>query len=101
MRLTYPTELPITAHKEEIVRVIREHQVLVLAGETGSGKTTQLPKMCLEALGHNVPGRRPLIGVTQPRRVAALSIARRLAQELEIQYGREVGSKIRFSDETS
>src|SRR5690349_9849202 len=104
MRLTYPSDLPITAHKEEIIRTLREHQVLVLAGETGSGKTTQIPKMCLEALASHLPlspNHLPLIGCTQPRRVAALSIARRLAQELDVQYGREVGSKIRFNDQTS
>lgn len=77
--------------------MLREKQVLVLAGETGSGKTTQIPKMCLEA-GF---AKRGMIGCTQPRRVAALTIARRLAQELEVSYGREVGSKIRFNDETS
>src|SRR5436190_10745289 len=92
----YPPELPISSRKDEIVRTIREHQVIVLAGETGSGKTTQIPKMCLEA----ELGRHGLIGCTQPRRVAALSIARRLAEELKVQYGRQVGSKIRFSDKT-
>ena len=86
MRLTYPTDLPITARKDDIVRILRrEHQVLVLAGETGSGKTTQIPKMCLEALTsplshtHNLNptlNLLPLIGCTQPRRVAALSISR-------------------------
>jgi ATP-dependent helicase HrpA len=104
MLISYPPDLPITARKDDIVRAIRENQVLVLAGETGSGKTTQIPKMCLEALGSAnaaTGAKRPLIGCTQPRRVAALSIARRLAQELGVQYGREVGSKIRFSDETS
>ena len=102
--ITYPADLPITARRDDIIRTIRENQVLVLAGETGSGKTTQIPKMCLEALAALQPavGARPaLIGCTQPRRVAALSIARRLAQELNATYGREVGSKIRFSDETS
>ncbi len=106
VRIEYPPELPISARKEEIVRALREHSVLVLAGETGSGKTTQIPKMCLEALAalqvfQRSPNRRPLIGCTQPRRVAALSIARRLAQELGVQYGQEVGSKIRFNDVTS
>jgi ATP-dependent helicase HrpA len=94
----YPPDLPITARKDDIIRAIRDHQVLVLAGETGSGKTTQIPKMCLEAGLVAGPG---IIGCTQPRRVAALSIARRLAQELKVQYGREVGSKIRFNDQTS
>src|SRR3569833_3388519 len=98
MRLNYPEELPITARKDEIIQSLCEQQVLVLAGETGSGKTTQIPKMCLEALA---PGERRLIGCTQPRRVAALTIARRLAQELDVAYGREVGSKIRFNDETT
>src|SRR5687768_4147486 len=97
MSIQFPAELPITARKDEIVRTLREKQVLVLAGETGSGKTTQIPKMCLEA-GLAKRGR---VGCTQPRRVAALTIARRLAQELQTEYGREVGSKIRFNDETS
>ena len=97
MVIRYPPELPITSRKDEIVRLLRDHQVLVLAGETGSGKTTQIPKMCLEA----GLSKRGMIGCTQPRRVAALTIARRLAQELDITYGREVGSKIRFNDETS
>lgn len=97
MVIHYPSELPITSRKDEIIRLLREHQVLVLAGETGSGKTTQIPKMCLEA----GLAKRGMIGCTQPRRVAALSIARRLAQELNVTYGREVGSKIRFNDETS
>lgn len=97
MRIVYPPDLPISSRKDDIVRALRENQVLVLAGETGSGKTTQIPKMCLEA----GLASRGLIGCTQPRRVAALSIARRLAEEMDVQYGREVGSKIRFSDETS
>jgi ATP-dependent helicase HrpA len=106
MLLHYPSELPISAARDQILAALRDHQVLVLAGETGSGKTTQIPKMCLEALSKNPQSAFPnpqrlLIGVTQPRRVAALSIARRLAQELDVQYGREVGSKIRFNDETS
>lgn len=97
MQIDYPAELPIVARKDDIVRALRGHPVVVLAGETGSGKTTQLPKMCLEAgLAHS-----GLIGCTQPRRVAALTIARRLAEELRCEYGREVGAKIRFSDQTS
>lgn len=96
-RIQYPAELPIVARKDEIVQAIGENQVLVLAGETGSGKTTQIPKMCLEAGA----GRRGMIGCTQPRRVAALSIAKRLCQELQVDYGKFVGSKIRFNDETS
>ncbi len=92
----YPSDLPITARREEILAVIRSHQVVILAGETGSGKTTQLPKMCLEAL----PQRRGMIGCTQPRRVAALSVSRRVAEELRVTWGREVGCKMRFSDDT-
>lgn len=95
--LHYPPALPITARKDEIVAAIRAHQVVVLSGETGSGKTTQIPKMCLEA-GLGIEAR---IGCTQPRRVAALSISRRIAEELNVQWGREVGCKIRFDDRSS
>ena len=96
-RLEFPPELPITARREEIVRAIRDHPVVILSGETGSGKTTQLPKFCLEA-GR---GRRGRIACTQPRRVAALSVSRRVAEELDVPWGREVGCKIRFNDQTS
>jgi ATP-dependent helicase HrpA len=96
-RPAYPPELPITARKDEIVAAIRARQVLVIAGETGSGKTTQLPKMCLEA-GLGIEAK---IGCTQPRRVAALSISRRIAGELNVAWGREVGCKIRFDDRSS
>jgi ATP-dependent helicase HrpA len=96
-RVSYPPDLPITARKDEIVDAIRRHQVVVIAGETGSGKTTQIPKMCLEAgLGIEAS-----IGCTQPRRVAALSISRRIAEELSVSWGREVGCKIRFDDRSS
>ena len=95
--LTYPRELPITARKDELVAAIRAHQTVVIAGETGSGKTTQLPKMCLEA-GLGIEAK---IGCTQPRRVAALSISRRIAEELNVSWGREVGCKIRFDDRSS
>jgi len=95
--IRYPADLPITARREEIVAAIRDHQVLILAGETGSGKTTQLPKMCLEALG---PALRGQIGCTQPRRVAAMSVSRRVAEELGVQWGHEVGCKMRFNDDT-
>jgi ATP-dependent helicase HrpA len=94
---TYPSELPITARKDEIVAAIRAHQVIVIAGETGSGKTTQIPKMCLAA-GLGIEAK---IGCTQPRRVAALSISRRIAEELNVSWGREVGCKIRFDDRSS
>jgi len=96
-RAAYPPELPITARKDEIVAAIRAHQVIVIAGETGSGKTTQIPKMCLEA-GLGIEAK---IGCTQPRRVAALSISRRIAEELNVAWGREVGCKIRFDDRSS
>jgi len=96
-QVTYPAELPITARKDEIVAAIRAHQVVVIAGETGSGKTTQIPKMCLDA-GLGIEAK---IGCTQPRRVAALSISRRIAEELNVGWGREVGCKIRFDDRSS
>jgi ATP-dependent helicase HrpA len=94
--ITYPPDLPITGRREEILAALRGHQVVVIAGETGSGKTTQLPKMCLEA-GLAMRGR---IGCTQPRRVAALSVSRRVAEELGVTWGREVGCKMRFNDDT-
>ena len=97
LSVTYPEALPITARKDEIVRAIREHPVVIVAGETGSGKTTQLPKMCLEA-GRGVAAK---IACTQPRRVAALSVSRRIAEELHVAWGAEVGCKIRFKDETA
>ena len=96
-QINYPPDLPITPRREEIIAAIRQNQVVILAGETGSGKTTQLPKMCLEAL-HDVRGQ---IGCTQPRRVAAMSVSKRVAEELNVPWGREVGCKMRFSDDTS
>jgi ATP-dependent helicase HrpA len=90
-------ELPILAKREEIAEAIRAHQVVVVSGETGSGKSTQLPKICLE-IGRGVEG---MIGHTQPRRIAARTIASRLAQELDTPLGRQVGFKIRFTDVTS
>ena len=93
-QITYPPDLPITARKDDIVAAIRANQVVVIAGETGSGKTTQIPKMCLEA-GLGIEAK---IGCTQPRRVAALSISRRIAEELKVNWGREVGCTIRFDD---
>jgi ATP-dependent helicase HrpA len=91
--LAYP-DLPIVEHRDEIVAAIREHRVIVVAGETGSGKSTQIAKMCLEA-GRGVDG---LIGHTQPRRLAARSVARRVADELGVELGREVGYTVRFDD---
>ncbi|KQV07391.1 ATP-dependent RNA helicase HrpA [Leifsonia sp. Root112D2] len=89
--ITYPPELPVSQKREEIARVIRDNQVVIVAGETGSGKTTQLPKICLE-LG------RTSIGHTQPRRIAARTIAERIAEELGDEVGGIVGYQVRFTD---
>lgn len=96
-RIDFPPELPISARASEIIEVLRQNQVVILAGETGSGKTTQIPKMCLAAGG----GHKGRIACTQPRRVAALSVSRRVAEELGVNWGREVGCKVRFDDHTS
>ncbi|HEU5111457.1 MAG TPA: ATP-dependent RNA helicase HrpA, partial [Micromonosporaceae bacterium] len=96
-RISYPAELPVSQHKDEILALIRDHQVVIVAGETGSGKTTQLPKMCLE-LGRGVLG---TIGHTQPRRIAARTVAERIAEELAIPLGGAVGWKVRFTDVAS
>jgi len=95
--ITYDDSLPVSARRAEIARAIAEHQVVVICGETGSGKTTQLPKICLE-LGRGLKG---LIGHTQPRRIAARATASRIAQELKSELGEVVGYKIRFTDRTS
>ena len=94
--ISYPSALPIVGKRDEIVAALLANQVIIIAGETGSGKTTQIPKMCLEA-GLGIRGK---IGCTQPRRIAALSVSRRLAQELGVTWGHEVGCKIRFTDHT-
>ncbi|RZS36557.1 ATP-dependent helicase HrpA [Herbihabitans rhizosphaerae] len=93
-KITYPEQLPIAARRAEIKAAIRDHQVVIVAGETGSGKTTQLPKMCLE-LGRGVLG---TIGHTQPRRLAARTVADRVAEELGTELGEAVGFKVRFTD---
>ena len=95
--ISYPPELPVSQVKDEIAAVIRDHQVVIVAGETGSGKTTQLPKICLE-LGRGVTGQ---IGHTQPRRIAARSVAERIAAELGTELGTAVGYKVRFNDTSS
>ncbi len=92
----FDIDLPILSHREEIVSTIRENQVVVICGETGSGKSTQLPKLCLDA-GFGTHG---MIGHTQPRRIAARTIANRLAEELKTTVGEAVGFKIRFTDKT-
>ncbi|HEY0297049.1 MAG TPA: ATP-dependent RNA helicase HrpA [Bordetella sp.] len=94
--IAYPEDLPVSARRQEIARAIAAHQVVIVSGETGSGKTTQLPKICLE-LGR---GRRRLIGHTQPRRLAATSVARRIAEELDTPLGEVVGYQVRFNDHT-
>ena len=95
--ISYPQELPVSANRENIARAIEKHQVVIIAGETGSGKTTQLPKICLE-LGR---GDDKLIGHTQPRRLAARTVAARIAQELHSELGDLVGYQVRFTDRVS
>ncbi|OJY51684.1 MAG: ATP-dependent RNA helicase HrpA [Pseudonocardia sp. 73-21] len=93
--ISYPETLPVSARREDIAAAIRDHQVVIVAGETGSGKTTQIPKICLE-LGRGVRG---LIGHTQPRRLAARTVAARIAEELHTEIGEAVGWKVRFTDQ--
>lgn len=95
--VSYPPALPVSARREEIMAAVRDHQVVVVAGETGSGKTTQIPKMCLD-LGRGVDG---MIGHTQPRRIAARTVAERLAEELDVPLGGAVGYQVRFTDAVS
>ena len=96
--ITYPESLPVSARREEIARAISQHQVVIVCGETGSGKTTQLPKILLE-LGRGLgAGGTGLIGHTQPRRIAASSVAKRIAEELKSPLGDVVGYKVRFQD---
>jgi ATP-dependent helicase HrpA len=92
--ISYPPDLPVSARREDLLAAIREHQVVVVAGETGSGKTTQLPKLCLEA-------GRESIAHTQPRRLAARTVAERIAEELQVPLGGAVGYAVRFNDRTS
>ncbi|MDQ6980576.1 MAG: ATP-dependent helicase, partial [Ghiorsea sp.] len=94
--ITYPEDLPISQKRQVIADAIAANQVTIIAGETGSGKTTQIPKICLE-LGRGIEGS---IGHTQPRRIAARSVATRIAEELNSPLGKDVGYKVRFSDHT-
>ncbi|MFJ1580677.1 ATP-dependent RNA helicase HrpA [Streptomyces sp. NPDC088182] len=93
--VSYPEQLPVSQKKDLILEAIRDHQVVIVAGETGSGKTTQIPKICLE-LGRGVRG---MIGHTQPRRIAARTVAERVAEELDTPLGEAVGWKVRFTDQ--
>ena len=95
--ISYPVELPISQKSELIKKTILENQVTILCGETGSGKTTQLPKICLD-IGLGIRGK---IGHTQPRRLAARSVSQRIAEELNTELGNEVGFKVRFSDKSN
>ncbi|MEU2738861.1 ATP-dependent RNA helicase HrpA [Streptomyces sp. NPDC007095] len=95
--VTYPEQLPVSQKKADIADAIRDHQVVIVAGETGSGKTTQIPKICLE-LGRGVRG---MIGHTQPRRIAARTVAERVAEELDTPLGEAVGWKVRFTDQVN
>ncbi|MFD9720810.1 ATP-dependent RNA helicase HrpA [Streptomyces sp. NPDC059076] len=94
-QVSYPEQLPVSQKKDTILEAIRDHQVVIVAGETGSGKTTQIPKICLE-LGRGVRG---MIGHTQPRRLAARTVAERVADELDTPLGEAVGWKVRFTDQ--
>ena len=94
---TYPENLPISGRREELISTIKNNPVVIVAGQTGSGKTTQLPKLCLEA----GCGKTGTIALTQPRRIAALAAAKRIAQELHVNFGEQVGAKIRFQEQTS
>src|SRR5690606_20304571 len=92
--VTYPEQLPVSARRDDLLAAIRDHQVVVVAGETGSGKTTQLPKIRLE-LGRGIRGQ---IAHTQPRRIAARTVAERIADELSVELGGAIGYSVRFND---
>jgi ATP-dependent helicase HrpA len=97
LKLDFSSPLPILENIDQVAKIIKNNQVTIICGETGSGKTTQLPKICIK-IGR---GKNKIIGHTQPRRIAARSVATRIAQELETSIGNEVGFKVRFTDKTS
>ena len=94
-QFSYP-DLPISRRRKEIAEALRRHRVIVVVGETGSGKTTQLPKIALEVAG----ARRGMVGCTQPRRLAAVAVARRIAEEIGCEPGEYVGYQVRFDDKS-
>ena len=98
MKFTYPSELPVSAARDDIAKAVSSSQVVIVSGQTGSGKTTQLPKILLE-LGRGTHGRQ--IVHTQPRRLAARTVAERIASEMGVHLGDEIGYQVRFTDETS
>ena len=99
--ITFPESLPVSSRRDEIAQAIEANQVVIVCGETGSGKTTQLPKIALTLGRGKGAGGKGLIGHTQPRRIAASSVAKRIAQELNTPLGEHVGFKVRFQDRLS
>ncbi len=100
LKISFPESLPVSRHREIISDAVKNHQVVIVCGDTGSGKTTQLPKIALELGRGDVKNRKGRIGCTQPRRIAATSVASRVAEELQVNLGKEVGYQIRFDDRT-
>jgi len=96
----YP-DIPVSSHRQKIIDSLRDHQVVVVVGDTGSGKTTQLPKMALEYVESLKGEKKKLVGCTQPRRIAAASVSKRVAEELQVKLGSEVGYQVRFDDNTT